>query len=445
MCDTMVALGNSTADGSVMFAKNSDRQPNEPHIMVRIPRQKYDTVSDKYLKATYIQIPQVGENFEVVLLKPSWIWGCEMGWNEYGLNIGNEAVFTREKQDKESLTGMDMARIALERCKTSEEAVDTITALLRLYGQGGNCGYEKAFTYHNSFLIADRNSAWVLETAGSYWAAKRVKDIYCISNCLTIEKEFDKCHPDLIKHAIEKGWCKKEDEFNFARCYGNHIYTCFSRAKERRRKCETILRQEQGRITIDVMKKILRSHEDRIEGRQFTRNSVGSVCMHGGGIIGDHTTGSYIASISDKVSTYWVTGASTPCISVFKPLWKGSDMPVFGEDNQKEAIEYWMLREKLHRMILSSQVDLERYIKERDSLEQEFYDIYNKIDINTADEKILSNISYNAFKKEKEFILKAIGDYNVLLSKQPPKGSLYFKYYWKKQNQGLIKDGLFFT
>ena len=29
MCDTLVALGNSTADGSVIFAKNSDRDPNE--------------------------------------------------------------------------------------------------------------------------------------------------------------------------------------------------------------------------------------------------------------------------------------------------------------------------------------------------------------------------------------------------------------------------------
>ena len=30
MCDTMVALGNSTKDGVTLFAKNSDRQPNEP-------------------------------------------------------------------------------------------------------------------------------------------------------------------------------------------------------------------------------------------------------------------------------------------------------------------------------------------------------------------------------------------------------------------------------
>ena len=59
MCDTMVALGNSTADGRVLFAKNSDRQPNECHVMIRVPRRKYPKGS--MLKCTYIEIEQAEE------------------------------------------------------------------------------------------------------------------------------------------------------------------------------------------------------------------------------------------------------------------------------------------------------------------------------------------------------------------------------------------------
>src|SRR5690625_3053580 len=115
MCDTMVALGNTTKDGSIIFAKNSDRQPNEPLLHVHQPRQKFPP--KEKLNCTYVTIDQVEETYEVFLLKPSWMWGCEMGVNEHGLTIGNEAVFTKEKVNKTGLLGMDLVRLALERSK----------------------------------------------------------------------------------------------------------------------------------------------------------------------------------------------------------------------------------------------------------------------------------------------------------------------------------------
>lgn len=51
-----------------------------------------------------------------------------------------------------------------------------ITGLLERHGQGGSCREDPApFCYHNTFLLADRTEAWVLETAGRLWAAQRIR------------------------------------------------------------------------------------------------------------------------------------------------------------------------------------------------------------------------------------------------------------------------------
>ena len=65
MCDTFVALGSATAHGGVIFAKNSDRQPNEPHLLIRIPRRKHPPGTK--LRCTYIEIEQARETYEVFL------------------------------------------------------------------------------------------------------------------------------------------------------------------------------------------------------------------------------------------------------------------------------------------------------------------------------------------------------------------------------------------
>ena len=62
--------------------------------------------------------------------------GAEMGINEYGVSIGNEAVFTKSKTKTPSLIGMDFIRLALERTKTAKQASEEIIRLLLEYGQG---------------------------------------------------------------------------------------------------------------------------------------------------------------------------------------------------------------------------------------------------------------------------------------------------------------------
>ena len=73
-------------------------------------------------------------------------------------------------------------RLGLERGKSAREAMDVVCSLLDRHGQGGNCFESRyRFTYHNSFIVADRSEAWILETAGPHWAAEQIKCMCCQS------------------------------------------------------------------------------------------------------------------------------------------------------------------------------------------------------------------------------------------------------------------------
>jgi len=470
MCDTMVALGNSTPDGAVIFAKNSDRQPNEPLLTIRVPRKKHGP--GRKLKCTYIEIDQAEETFETLLLKPSWMWGAEMGANEFGLNIGNEAVFTREKQGPASLLGMDLLRLALERCQTSREALELITSLLEQYGQGGNCGYEKPFHYHNSFLIADPHSAWVLETAGCYWAAQEVKDIRVISNRLSIGSDFDLAHPGLVKNAVDKGWCKSEADFHFARCYSRRLHTFFSGSKQRSSMIQCRLEQEKGRITLETARAIMRAHDKNTAGKQFQKASLQSVCMHAGSLVGDHTTGSYVARLMGGSHTYLITGASTPCLALYKPYWlTGGNSIAFRPGEEEQALNFWLKRERLHRAVLENRVpDLEAYLEQRDRIEAEIDRCLDEVvaeldrtvvpavqrtrsEGHSLGARYASALDLESIEEQQQEIMDyALGTEEELLDQTLAraaetglpakiKGGPVFRWYWKKQNARLFSAG----
>lgn len=357
MCDTIVALGNSTADGSVIFGKNSDREPNEAHEVVIIPAASHAPRSQ--VKCTYVEIPQVPQTYRVLLAKPFWIWGAEMGSNEHGVTIGNEAVFTRTPYQKApGLIGMDFLRLALERSRSAAAALDVIIELLEQYGQGGNCGFAHSMYYHNSFLICDPEEAWVLETSGKEWAAEKVRDVRSISNAITIGETWDRASANLVSNAIQNGWCKKQEEFSFSRCYSDTIYTTFSDARRRQVCTSQGLQKENGKITERTMMELLRSHSgDADPDWSPARGITGAdVCMHAGWgpVRGSQTAGSMVSVLAkDKQPLHWVTGTAAPCISVFKPVWMDSGVP----ENKKpdgtydEAVLYWR-HEALHRAVL---------------------------------------------------------------------------------------------
>lgn len=381
MCDTLVAVGDATADGSVILAKNSDRQPNEAHVLAHSPHAKHTTQDT--VQCTYIEVPQVPETYEVILSKPFWIWGCEMGANECGVAIGNEAVFTKEPYDKEpGLIGMDMARLALERCDTARKALDLIVDLLETYGQGGNCGFRHKEYYHNAFIIADPSEAWVLETAGSYWVAERVRGVRTISNGLTIGGEWDLASKGVVEHALEKGWCKSRDEFHFARCYSDRLYTNLDGCRPRQRRSTELLQARYGQVDVLTMMDALRDHgPEAIDDPTWNPGkglTMDSLCIHAsmGPLRPSQTTGSMVAHLAPDLQTFWLTGTAAPCTSIFKPTYMGSDgLPATGPEptGVYDPDSLWWSHERLHRRVIRDYgTRLPLYREQREILEASF-------------------------------------------------------------------------
>jgi secernin len=380
MCDTMVALGSATADGVTIFGKNSDREPNEAHHLLRIPRAKHKPGS--VVKCTYIEIPQVAETYEVLLTKPFWIWGTEMGVNEYGVAIGNEAVYAKVPYNKEpGLIGMDLLRLALERAKTARDALEVITLLLAEHGQGGNTGFEHKSYYHNSFLIADPQDAWLLETAGRHWVAEQVQDVRTISNGLTIGERWDLASEELVSYAVKRGWCKGRDDFHFARCYSDFLYTTLSESKKRQSCTAGLLNSQKGQISVETFIQALRSHAPQAHdtNRQRWRPAQGlfgwSICVHAGfgPIHAYQATGSMISHLASGVQTHFVTGTAAPCTSLFKPVWLGGELPDTGPapTGTYDAATLFWRHEVLHRATLRDyEARIALYQEERDALER---------------------------------------------------------------------------
>lgn len=351
MCDTLVALGNSTDDGSVIIGKNSDRPPNEAQVIRHFARMEHPEGSK--LKCTYIEIPQVPETLEVFLSCPFWIWGAEMGVNEYGVAIGNEAVWSKEPYADTGLLGMDLLRLGLERGETARRALEVIVELLEKHGQGGNCFFDASLYYHNSFLIADPSEAWVLETADKYWVAEGVKDVRSISNGYTIGKEWDLASPDLVEHAIEKGWCDSKKNFDFAQCYGDPGMREIVHCAQRIKRSSKLLQGSKGKISVKDMMNYLRDHDGMSVKEWNPDKQITTVCMHSGPQEVSQSTGSYVGHLTEEIPTHWFTGGSNPCISVFIPFYMDTEIPeTFTKGNEKyDRASFWWNHEKLARKI----------------------------------------------------------------------------------------------
>ena len=163
------------------------------------------------------QIPQVAHTYSVV-----------GNMNEHQLAI-TESTFGGRHELVDTTGIMDygsLIYVTLQRAKTAREAIQVMTDLVKEYGY---------YSGGESFSIADKNEAWIMEMVGkgvgnkgAIWVAIRIPDdcIAAHANQSRIQQipfdDKENClySPDVVSFAREKGYFKgKDNEFSFAKAY----------------------------------------------------------------------------------------------------------------------------------------------------------------------------------------------------------------------------------
>jgi secernin len=357
MCDSFVATGLNTASGSTLFAKNSDRHLLEAQPFLQNPAAYHPRGAE--LRCTHITIPEVAETYRVMGHSPWWIWGFEQGVNEYGVAIGNQAVFTREPVEEEpGLIGMDLVRLGLERGRDAREALEVIAGLIEQHGQGGSGFGPGESGYHNSFMLADPEQAWVLETSRRHWAARRL-DLDSLSNHLTLTDNWGIGSRDLETFARTEGLWTTRGRVNVSNAYRERAVPGHI-SEGRLRRSQSLLAAGRGKHDMASMRDLLRDHgaDGALPPVDVSTDNEErfTLCMHAEPV--GTTTASMIAALPTDRTVPWPVwiSFSSPCAGIFIPVYIDGVLPASlargaGDPSQAEGDSAWWVFHRLSEVV----------------------------------------------------------------------------------------------
>ncbi|MCL6003261.1 MAG: hypothetical protein M1556_06445 [Candidatus Thermoplasmatota archaeon] len=330
MCDTVCSLkGNNSDPRTSMFGKNSDRDPNEIQVVEFYPRM----VRNGKVRTTYIEVEYEGKTNAVVLSRPRWMWGAEMGVNERGVVAGNEAIFAPPKNRDKRLLGMDLLRLGLEKGADASSVANTIIEYLKTYGQGGSNDQSKEEYYNNLFLISDLKEAFELTVIGKEYLLKKTGSYHSVSNRIS---ESDKDGNEVVKVS---------PQFSYRQDY---LYTKLGRGAERFRFTSQALEDKSRNVQLQDIFRVMRHHDGSWSHPRMGTNR--DVCMHAGPLSRRfQTVNSVVVETTERGIVIWSTFSSNPCISLYKPvLFSGTGLIGLSYNS-----DYWLKSERIHRNYLA--------------------------------------------------------------------------------------------
>jgi dipeptidase len=247
-CTSITCGRLATIDGSVITSHTDDShrtrssifmQPAKdfaPGAMCNITKR---VPCDTFAMPLYVyrkigEIPQVSHTHAYV----NSAYPC---MNDHQLAIGESTFGGREQlqSDKGLIDCTMLCQLMIERCATAQEAIRLAGELTAKYGynDAGEC-----------LTIADKKEVWNFEIVGpgkgktgSVWVAQRVPDdeVAINANASRIRKINikDKANflasENVFQVALDSGWCKSKEDFEFCYAYAPESRTSFaSRRRE---------------------------------------------------------------------------------------------------------------------------------------------------------------------------------------------------------------------
>ena len=220
-CTNFLVTKGASVDGSVMISYSADSHTLYGELY-HYPAAKHKAgamrkIIDWDSGRTLGSIPEAAETYNVI-----------GNMNEHQVIIG-ETTFGGRPELVDTTSIIDygsLIYLALQRSRTAREAIQVMTSLTEKFGfySGGE-----------SFSIADKNEAWIMEMVGkgtggkgALWVALRIPDGYICAHAnqariTTFPKnDPDNClySKDVISFARAKGWYSGSDnDFSFSDTY----------------------------------------------------------------------------------------------------------------------------------------------------------------------------------------------------------------------------------
>lgn len=219
-CTNFIVTKGASTDGSIMVSYAADSHQLYGCLYKHNPARKplpmlqvYEWDTGKYLG----EIPEAEKTYATI-----------GNMNEHSLIIA-ETTYGGRNELGDANGIMDygsLIYIALQRAKTAREAIAVISQLAADYGYASS---------GESFSIADRNEAWIMELIGKgkfgkgiVWVARRIPDGYVSGHANQARiTTFPKNDPenclyseDVVSFARERGYFNgTDDEFSFCDAY----------------------------------------------------------------------------------------------------------------------------------------------------------------------------------------------------------------------------------